>query len=279
LLVAWRGLGYYRRARLLQQGARAVVERHGGSVPNEVEALAELPGIGTYTCGAVASIAFGRPVVAIDGNVLRVTARHRGIRLGIDTAAGQRAVAMAVDGWLERARPGDFNQAMMELGAVLCTKASPRCDDCPVGADCVARATGTVADLPVKKAPRAAVEVTARTVVVVDGGRVLGHRLPAGEPNAGQVDLPGAGILVSVDIDDMAAALDRRFGAKMQVGAELVRVRHAITHHRIELHAHAATLRQRGRLQWFPLAATTPWTTPARKVFAAAGLVLPEQSA
>ncbi|MBL8752564.1 MAG: A/G-specific adenine glycosylase [Planctomycetes bacterium] len=279
LLVAWRGLGYYRRARLLQQGARTVVERHGGSVPADVPALAELPGIGAYTRGAVASIAFGLPEVAVDGNVLRVTARHRGLRTGIDTGAGQRAVFAAVEGWLDRERPGDFNQAMMELGATVCTKASPKCAQCPVAGDCVARATDTVGELPVKKPPRAAVAVTARVVLVLDGGRALGHRLPEGGPNAGQVDLPGPGILRSVDAADVAGALVTQFAARVQTGAELARIQHAITHHRITLHAHAATLRQRGRLQWFPVTAATPWTTPARKVFAAVGVGEPEQRA
>ncbi len=276
LLVAWRGLGYYRRARLLQQGAREVVARHGGVVPDDVEALAELPGIGAYTRGAVASIAFGRPVVAIDGNVLRVTARHRGVRSSIETAAAQTAVRQAVEAWLDPASPGDFNQAMMELGAVVCTKAQPRCGDCPVAAGCVARTTDSVADLPVKKAPRAALDVAARVVLRVEAGHALGVRIPVGEPNAGQVELPGPGVLVAVDALDFAAELERRFGCRLTLGPVTATVKHAITHHRITVRAHTGELRRRGRLQWFPLATTTPWTTPARKVFAATGLDLGE---
>ncbi|MFY9344181.1 MAG: A/G-specific adenine glycosylase [Planctomycetota bacterium] len=270
LLLAWRGLGYYRRARLLRDGARAVVREHGGRVPSTVTELAELPGVGAYTCGAIASIAFGHGEIAVDGNVERVCARHRGVRERIDTGATRKSVRATVAGWLDRARPGDFNQALMELGAVVCTPSSPRCEKCPVSGDCVGFTTGDAAQLPVKKAPRAAVEVTARAVLVLGGDGALGHRLAADEANAGQIELPGPGVLVSAEPAELAAAVRARFGALIEVGPVIATVRHAITHHRIVLRAHAATVRRRGRLQWFPLGPDTPWTTPARKVFAAA---------
>ena len=148
LLRAWRGLGYYRRARLLREGARAVGGQHEGSVPDDFEALGELPGIGLYTRGAIASIAFGQTEPAIDGNVERVVARHRGIRAVVKTAAAQRLIRATVEDWLDPDRPGDFNQALMELGAMVCTPKSPRCQACPVGADCVAGPDGTAASLP-----------------------------------------------------------------------------------------------------------------------------------
>jgi A/G-specific adenine glycosylase len=270
LLLAWRGLGYYRRARLLREGAREVVRSHGGRVPGAAAALAELPGIGDYTKGAIASIAFGAAEVAIDGNVERVTARHRGVRDEVGSAPARRAVQAAVLGWLDRARAGDFNQALMELGAVVCGPASPRCAACPVAADCVARAAGLTDELPRRKARRAPVDVAARAALVLGRDGALGHRIPAGEPNAGQLELPGPGILVSVDAADLGAALQSRFGARLEIGEPVVSVRHAITHHRITLHAHAATAQRRGRLQWFALADDVPWTTPARKVFRAA---------
>jgi A/G-specific adenine glycosylase len=254
LLVAWRGLGYYRRARLLREGARVVVREHDGVVPTSLERLAELPGIGDYTCGAVA----------------RVVARHRGIEADIATASARRAVRTSAARWLDPERAGDFNQALMELGAIVCTPTSPRCEACPVAADCVARRTGRAGELPRKRPPRAPIVVSARVALVTRGGSVLGHRLPPGEPNAGQVELPGAGVLASTDAADLATAIAARFGARVQVGEAIAVVRHAITHHRIMLTAHAATMRQRGRLAWFPLGGDTPWTTPARKVFRAA---------
>ncbi len=266
LLAAWRGLGYYRRARLLRDGARRVVAEHGGRVPSAPAALAELPGIGPYTLGALASIAFGHAVVAIDGNVERVTARHRGIRAEIRSTPAREHVRASVEGWLDRARPGDFNQALMELGAMICTPSSPRCDRCPIAGDCVAHAAGLTGELPVKAPRRAAVAVQARVAFAARGADVLGARVPAGEPNAGQIELPGAGVLVDTGEPELAAALQRRFAARVEIHAELARVQHAITHHRIVLHAHAATVRERGRLQWFPLDPATPWSTPARKL-------------
>lgn len=267
VMVAWRGLGYYRRARLLRDGARRVVEAHDGVVPDTVEELADLPGVGPYTLGAVASIAFGHCQPAVDGNVERVVSRHRGLDEPIGTTRARKAIGSQALEWMDRERAGDFNQAMMELGATVCTPTSPTCDTCPVGADCVARRDGRTADLPIKKAPRKAVEVTARVALVERAGEVLGYRIPAEQPNAGQVDLPGPGVLLDCDPDDLAAALRARFGAEIRVGEELAAVRHGITHHRITLHAHAATARKTGSLQWFARDAETPWTTPARKVF------------
>ena len=270
LFAAWRGLGYYRRARLLRDGARAVVAAHGGRVPDAVDALAELPGIGDYTRGAVASIAFGAAVPAIDGNVERVIARHAGIRDDVATAAARRRLRGLVEERLERSRPGDFNQALMELGALVCTPRSPACERCPVAADCAARAAGLTATLPVRKKPREALLVTARVVLVVASGRALASRIADGEPNAGQLELPGAGMLTSVAEDDLGAVLRSRFAARIDVGSVVATARHAITHHRIVLHAHVGTVRDRGRLEWHAVDGEAPWTTPSRKVFAKA---------
>ncbi|MBX3464360.1 MAG: A/G-specific adenine glycosylase [Planctomycetes bacterium] len=267
LLTAWRGLGYYRRARLLREAARRIAGEHGGRVPAEPAALGELPGIGAYTLGAIASIAFLHPLPAIDGNVERVVARHRGIEAEIRSAAAREQVRAAVEGWLDRTRPGDFNQALMELGAVLCTPRAPACERCPVGADCLARARGLALALPVRRPRRATVDVEARVAFAMRRGAALGLRVPAGEPNAGQVDLPGAGVLVSAAAAGLPAVLQERFAARLEIGPVLASVAHAITHHRIRLHAHAAVVRTRGRLEWFPLDDATPWSTPARKLF------------
>ena len=270
LLAAWRGLGYYRRARLLRDGARAVVAQHGGRVPQDLEALGELPGIGAYTRGAIGSIGFGHPEPAVDGNVERVVARHRALREDVKTAPMQRQIRAVAMEWLDAARPGDFNQALMELGAMVCTPTSPACERCPVAADCQALAGGLTGTLPVRKAPRAAVEVEARVALAIGPQGALGGRIPEGEPNAGQLELPGAGMLRSCAAEELAAVLRERFAARLQLGGVLATVRHAITCHRITLRAHAATVQSPGRLGWFPLDDTTPWTTPSRKVFRSA---------
>ncbi len=270
LLAAWRGLGYYRRARLLRDGARCVVAEHRGSVPNDLEALGALPGIGAYTRGAIGSIAFGHAEPAVDGNVERVVARHRALPDDVKSAPMQRQIRAAVAQWLDPDRAGDFNQAMMELGAVICTPTSPDCTNCPVATDCRALAGGLVATLPVRKAPRAAVEITARVALAIGPAGALGGRIPAGEANAGQLELPGAGMLQNCAEAALEQTLRDRFGARLRSGPVLASIRHTITCHRITLHAHAASVVAAGRLAWFPLDDATPWTTPSRKVFRAA---------
>ena len=147
VLVAWSGLGYYRRARLLHAAAKVIVREHGGKFPENAEAWRELPGIGRYTAAAIASIALGEPVAVVDGNVERVLQRVAGKRLageGIWDAAGE---------FLDRSRPGDFNQAMMELGATVCAPRAPVCLMCPVVELCATRGelNGRAKVVPQKK--------------------------------------------------------------------------------------------------------------------------------
>lgn len=273
LQLAWRGLGYYRRARLLRDGARAVVQQHRGQVPTQPEQLSALPGIGAYTLGAVASIAFGQALPAIDGNVERVFARHAGITAPIHQAAAKRELRERVAAALDRQHPGDFNQAVMELGAMLCTPRSPQCERCPVRSDCVARQTNRTAELPVRKSPRAMLAVTARVALMLRGGEALAARIPAGEANAGQLELPGPGLLTDCPTAaDLQTALRARFRAQLTVGPVAATIAHTITHHRITAMAHHATLQRRGDLDWWPISAQTTWTTASRKLFAAFGL-------
>src|SRR3954447_17895750 len=138
--AAWSGLGYYRRARMLRDGARAVRERFGGTIPRQLEALRTIPGIGPYTAGAIASIAFDEPAPIVDGNVARVLARL--------FADESRPWARAEELVTKAKSPRDFNQGLMEIGALLCKPRNPLCDACPLRADCVAYATGRVAELP-----------------------------------------------------------------------------------------------------------------------------------
>lgn len=271
LLIAWKGLGYYRRARMLRDAARAITAHHGGRLPADLDLLGALPGIGDYTRGAVASIAFGIAVPAVDGNVERVVARHRALTDDVGTTAARRTVAAIVTAWLDPARAGDFTQALMELGATVCTPTSPACERCPVAADCEGRARGIAATLPVRKPKRAPTLVTSRSLVVPHRGGVLAFRIPDGEANAGQLELPGPGALATVAIDELGRATADRCGIRLDAGPELATVRHAITHHRITHIAHAGAL-ARGSAPRLPAVAPAdpdaPWTTIARKVFA-----------
>ena len=179
VLAAWQGLGYYRRARLLHAAARAVVERHGGELPRSEPELRALPGVGRYTAGAIASIAFGERVPIVDGNVLRVLSRVAGAPARVADATSERWA------WEQSARlvaqsssPAVLNEALMELGATVCTPAAPRCGGCPAEGACAARRAGTQAAIPAPRiaAPRRTERWT--SLVWVDGDSVALERRP-----------------------------------------------------------------------------------------------------
>lgn len=153
VMAAWAGLGYYARARNLIACARAVVHEHGGRFPDTEAALRALPGVGDYTAAAVAAIAFGRTAVVVDANIERVMARHRLIATPLPAA--KRAIRAALAPLVPPARPGDFAQALMDLGATVCTPRRPDCGACPVAADCAARGRADVESLPVKPPKKA----------------------------------------------------------------------------------------------------------------------------
>jgi len=157
LLKLWEGLGYYRRARNLKKAARAIVEQHGGKFPKDYEDIRALPGIGDYTAGAIASICFDQPVAAVDGNVLRVMARLTGSHEDVSSPLVKKETAKRLEALYPEGRCGDFTQALMELGAVICLpNGVPKCGDCPLSFLCRAFRDGTQMELPVKtkKAPR-----------------------------------------------------------------------------------------------------------------------------
>lgn len=180
LLKLWEGLGYYSRARNLQKAAQRVAGEYGGALPASFEALRSLPGIGDYTAGAIASIAFGLPCPAVDGNVLRVLSRVTASRRDIASPHVKKEMSQAIAAILPD-RPGDFNQALMELGACVCLPGGePLCGDCPVAGVCRARELGLVKELPVK-APKKPRRVEERTILVVrdEKGRIALRRRPS----------------------------------------------------------------------------------------------------
>jgi len=167
LMKLWQGLGYYSRARNLHKAAQQIIERGNGAFPNTVEELLRLPGVGEYTAGAIGSIAFGLAVPAVDGNVLRVVARLTGDASDIATPAMKRKVTDALREVIPRKLPGDFNQAMMELGATVCLpNGAPLCDRCPAASICVALNTGRTGELPVK-AKKKARRIEEKTVFLI----------------------------------------------------------------------------------------------------------------
>ena len=191
LLKLWEGLGYYSRARNLQKAARIMAERYGGEVPASYEELLALPGIGEYTAGAISSIAFGIPVPAVDGNVLRVVSRLSADDSDIGNPALKKDVAARLRRILPEGRAGDFNQAMMELGATVCLpNGAPLCGECPLSSLCLARSEGLTDRLPVKAAKKARVSEDLTVFLIACGGRAALRRRPEKGLLAGLWELP-----------------------------------------------------------------------------------------
>lgn len=174
LLKLWQGLGYYNRARNLHRAAVEMAEKHGGRVPEDMAALRALPGIGEYTAGAVGSIAYGWPVPAVDGNALRVVSRIENIHDNVDKAKTKKRISDLIGEAMDKKRPGAYNQALMDLGAGICTGPAPRCERCPVAACCGAKAAGTQGKLPVKNEKKKPVDEWRVVLLLFDEkGRVL----------------------------------------------------------------------------------------------------------
>ena len=192
VLKTWQGLGYYARARNLHKAARAVLETHRGAFPTTYSALLTLPGIGPYTAAAVASICFNEPVAAVDGNVQRVMTRFFGSDVPVDRPAGARWVAESATAMLDAGRPGDFNQAVMELGATVCTPAAPRCTACPLHGACASGPEGARAR-PVKAGRTRVEHVVWSFHVFTDGLRVALRRRPDSGVWGGLWEFPSTG--------------------------------------------------------------------------------------
>lgn len=200
LMKLWEGLGYYNRVRNMQTAAQNVVSEYSGILPASYEELLALKGIGSYTAGAIASIAYDIPVPAVDGNVLRVFSRITEDRQDIMKQSVRRQVEEKLLGIMPKEAPGDFNQALMELGAVVCVPNGPaRCMECPVAALCKAYHHGTVDELPVK-APKKKRTIENRTVLVIqDGERTAIHKRPQEGLLAGLYELPNVEGHLSMD--------------------------------------------------------------------------------
>jgi A/G-specific adenine glycosylase len=239
VLGAWAGLGYYRRARALHAAAREVVERYGGTVPASSADLRTLSGVGPYTAGAVASIGFGERVAAVDGNVARVLSRLYALEEPIGTTRALGKLAPFADALVPPDRPGDHNQAMMELGATVCTPRAPACPVCPIADFCEARRAGRENELPIVTKKRAAPVVKMTAAVAVDrggSGRVLLARRPYDGLFGGMWEPPMA--------DGRGSAAKKTLTSSgLEVGAKVGVVRHVLTHRVLEV----AVIRARAR--------------------------------
>ncbi len=173
VLAAWAGLGYYARARHLREAARLLVREHAGHVPDDPDVFSRLPGVGRYTTGAVLSIAFARPLPAVDGNAARVLSRLFALPTSLRDPRGARTLWALAASLVPMRRPGDWNQALMELGATVCGPRAPRCTLCPLRGECRALARGRVRDFPPPRPARAGARVWQAVALVVRRGRLL----------------------------------------------------------------------------------------------------------
>lgn len=245
----WAGLGYYSRARNLSRAAREIVERFAGELPDEVDALRTLPGIGRYTAGAIASIAFDRPEPVVDGNVERVLARLRGLRGPVGEPATARRLWDEAARLARGPRPGDLNQALMELGATLCTPRAPRCEVCPLSPSCSASARGDAERIPNKPAKAAARPSQSVAALVLRRGRALLVRREAGSLLGGFWELPGGEVSRGEKpAAALAARLAERLGLDVTDVSPAGAVRHCLTHRTLRVHLFAARARP-GRLR------------------------------
>ncbi|MBN2502457.1 MAG: A/G-specific adenine glycosylase [Anaerolineales bacterium] len=238
VLNLWEGLGYYSRARNLYKAAQIVVAEHDGKLPADVKALEALPGIGRYTARAIASLSFGLDYPVVDGNVKRVLARVFNLETPVDTGVGEKEIWRLAEEHLPAGEAGDYNQALMELGALVCTPRSPDCAHCPLAAECRANALGLQTERPVKKPKVKTPHYTVAGAVIWRDGKVLIAQRPEDGLLGGLWEFPGG---KCEDGETLPAALVREIkeelGAEIEVGEELGIYKHAYTHFKVTLHA------------------------------------------
>jgi len=247
VLEHWSGLGYYRRAHHLHAAAKTIVATHAGAFPRDLETLATLPGVGRTTAAAIAAFAYGAKAAILDGNVKRVLARHRGIEGYPGATKVERELWRVAESLLPAENIERYTQALMDLGATVCTRGAPRCDACPVASDCVARGTNRIAALPSPRPKKDAPQRAVRVLVIERAGTILFEKRPLLGIWGGLWSLP------EMPIDaDAVVHCRARFAARVAPGDELAPIEHAFTHFRLTI------LPQRVAVQSWPPRAESP---------------------
>lgn len=244
VLRLWSGLGYYRRARHLHAAAREIIQSHGGQIPRDLSALLALPGIGRYTAGAILSMAWNQHQPVLDGNVIRVLCRVFEVRGDPKKGPTRRHLWALASELIPPGRAGCFNQAMMELGALLCLPRNPACQACPVCHLCRAYLNGSIARFPFSSRRPKTEKREVATAVILNRKRVLIARKPEGQQLGGLWEFPTVerrGKLPAKSI--LRHAVKRQFGLEIQVGSLLATFQHSILNARITVQAYHCAAR------------------------------------
>ncbi len=258
VLNAWEGLGYYSRARNLHRAAKLVVNQYQGEIPQDLNELRKLPGIGRYTLGAIASIAFRMNISALDGNIKRVYARIFDIEEPVDSTAGEKLLWELADKYLPQGHAGDYNQALMDLGATICVPKNPRCLICPVMRLCKARLNGTQDQRPVMKPKKEVPHYVNAAGVMIEKRRVLLAQRPAQGLLASMWEFPN-GRVNGDPVKGVAKALKMEYDLSVRVkrGQEsLGIVQHGYSHFSVTVHVFPCELISRPKgtnLKWVAL--------------------------
>lgn len=264
VLAVWQGLGYYGRARSLLLAARRLT---AGPTPRDVAAFRQLPGIGEYSAAALASRVLDAPVAAVDGNVERVVARVFGIEGRLNVAPGKSAIRQGAMRLLDSRRPGDWNQAMMELGARICVAGEPRCAECPICKYCRAYREGLTDRIPARQESRQPVRLFHACAVLTDGRRAKLVRIGPGRWWSGLWEFPRTEVSRGESASTAARRAALEAGVSTDTGTPLPRVTHTVTYHRITLHPVLFRVTRSPR-SWtrLELLGNTPMPAPQRVV-------------
>lgn len=246
VLRLWSGLGYYSRARNLLRTAQQIVRRHNGIIPCRVDALSRLPGVGDYTAGAVVSIACGKPEPALDSNGYRILARLLAFEGDLTLTSSRRLLSEACRQILPEHAPGEFNQALMDLGATVCTAREPRCLVCPLAGECRAFQQGRQTELPVLRPRRISEKVQDVCVVVEHGGRWLMTQRMDGNLWRGLWEFPRVRLQEAETLEQAARRAAETAGVQVDGCEPAAVIRHGLMHYTVTLHA------LRSRLQGQP---------------------------
>lgn len=289
VLKVWENLGYYLRARNLHAAAKIIAEKFGGRIPDTIKEIRSLPGIGEYSAGAILSIAHGKALPAVDGNVRRILCRILGIRKPMDDARGQQQLQKLAAGLVPPRHPGDFNQALMDLGATICKARNPECLRCPLADLCQARKKDLQNALPItRKSPAIPHRQAAAAVIRNAKGMLLAVQRPSSGLLASLWKLPGGFVEAGQDIKKcLKQSVKEELGIAIRPGKYIASANHTYTHFRLTLHAYECRLlmgdpRPLGCQNW-------RWVSPAslrklplskvdRKILAETGLCFKKQT-